>query len=81
VKGVVERGAGVCFVYSSESPAYFNYLTLLRRETRRARAQGRVRVHVLERTDHVFTPLAIQDVLVRAVRDWSLGFAGARPLS
>ena len=72
VKGLVERGAGVCFVYSSESPAYFNYLVLLRREMRRPRAKGRVRVQVLKQTDHVFTPLAVQDVLVETVRDWAL---------
>jgi hypothetical protein len=72
VSSLVERGAGLCFVYSSESPAYFNYLTLLRGAVRRARVDGRVRVQVLEDTDHVFTPLAVQDAVVRTIRDWAL---------
>jgi len=78
VKGIVDRGAGVCFVYSSESPAYFNYLVLLRRPLRRPRAERRVRVQVIEQTDHVFTPLAVQDVLVDTIRDWAVGL-GAGP--
>jgi hypothetical protein len=74
----VARGAALCFVYSSESPAYFNYLSLLRRELRRSRVAGRVRVQVLKQTDHVFTPLAVQDVLVQTIRGWALTF-GAEP--
>ena len=75
VRGLVDRGAGICFVYSSESPAYFNYLSLLRRELRRPRAAGRVRVQVLKQTDHVFTPLAVQEVLLRTIRDWAVTIA------
>ncbi|MFI5005848.1 MAG: hypothetical protein ACHQKZ_00355 [Solirubrobacterales bacterium] len=76
VRGLVDRGTGICFVYSSESPAYFNYLSLLRRELRRPRVAGRVRVQVLKQTDHVFTPLAVQDVLVQTIRGWALTFGG-----
>ena len=76
VRGLVDRGAGICFVYSSESPAYFNYLSLLRRELRRPRAAGRVRVQVLKQTDHVFTPLAVQDALVQTIRGWALSIGG-----
>jgi len=74
VRGLVDRGAGICFVYSSESPAYFNYLSLLRRELLRPLAAGRVRLQVLKQTDHVFTPLAVQEVLVQTIRDWALTF-------
>ena len=80
VQGLADRGAGICFVYSSESPAYFNYLTLLRRDLRRPLAKGRVQLQVLRQSDHVFTPLAVQDVLVQTIRDWPLTFgAGTTP--
>lgn len=80
VRGLVDRGAGMCLVYSSESPAYFNYLSVLRRDLRRPRAAGQVRVQVLKQTDHVFTPLAVQDVLVETIRGWALTFGGeSRP--
>jgi hypothetical protein len=78
VRGLVDRGAGICFVYSSESPAYFNYLSLLRRDMRRPRAAGRVRLQVLKQTDHVFTPLAVQEVLVHTIRDWAKSLGADR---
>jgi hypothetical protein len=76
VRGLVDRGAGICFVYSSESPAYFNYLSLLRRDLRRPLKAGRVQLQVLKQTDHVFTPLAVQDALVQTIRRWALTFGG-----
>lgn len=80
VRTLVDRGAGLCFVYSSESPAYFNYLSLLRRELGPARAAGRVRLRVLKRTDHTFTPLAVQEDLMKTVCDWALSFPPAARL-
>ena len=79
VHALVERGTGLCLIYSSESPAYFNYLSLLRRKLRPARAAGRVRLRVLKRTDHTFTPLDVQEELMRTVRDWALTLPGAAP--
>jgi len=66
---LVDRGTRLCFVYAATSPAYFNYRMLLRRTLGRAR-RGQVRVEVLHRTDHVFTPLDVQQRLIGVVRDW-----------
>lgn len=76
---LLDRHAPLCFVYSEGSPAYFNYLSILRRDVRRALRDGRARLHVLKRTDHVFTPLAAQDSLAAAVREWALAAAGRPP--
>ena len=76
VRGVLARGGELCFVYCAGSPAYFNYLSILRREVRGALREGRTRLHVLKRTDHVFTPLAVQEALTAAVREWALATAG-----
>lgn len=71
VRGLIQRGVNLCFVYSSGSPAYFNYLSLLRRELRRPVATGQARLRVLTRTDHVFTPMVAQERLVTSVREWA----------
>jgi len=73
---LLDRRAPLCFVYSAGSPAYFNYLSILRRDVRGALRDGRARLHVLKRTDHVFTPLAAQDSLAAAVREWAVAAAG-----
>ena len=77
VRGLLARGASLCFVYSAESPAYFNYLSLLRRELRRPLADGRVRLKVIRETDHVFTPLRAQRALTDAVTEWAESAAAA----
>jgi hypothetical protein len=69
---LVERGVRLCLVYAETSPAYYNYRVLLRRPLRRARP-GQVRVEVLRDTDHVFTPLDVQERLVEAIRQFCLG--------
>jgi len=66
VRALVEKKVDLCFVYAREGPAYHNWLVLLRREVRPAVRRGRARVLALARTDHVFTPLAAQDVASRA---------------
>jgi|RhiMetdeSRZDD1v2_1073273.scaffolds.fasta_scaffold28825_5 hypothetical protein len=76
---LLDRRASLCFVYSAGSPAYFNYLSVFRRHLRGALRDGRARLHVLERTDHVFTPLSAQDGLAAAIREWAL--AAGRPPS
>jgi pimeloyl-ACP methyl ester carboxylesterase len=71
VRRLVDRGTRLCLVYAATSPAYFNYRVLLRRPLRRAR-RDQVRLEVLHRTDHVFTPLDVQQRLVDVIRDWCL---------
>lgn len=71
-----EREIDVCFVYSADSPAYFNYRMVIRRKLRRVLGKGRVRVEVLRRTDHVFTPLAVQEDLLRRLEAWAVRLAG-----
>lgn len=76
VRRLVDRGVRLCLVYAETSSAYFNYRVLLRRPLRRARP-GQVRVEVLDRTDHAFTPLDVQQRFVDAISDWCSGLPGA----
>jgi pimeloyl-ACP methyl ester carboxylesterase len=80
VETLLARDVRLCLVYSSEGPAYFNYLQLLRKALRRALKKGQARLHVRRHTDHAFTPLAAQDFLMDAVSDWAAGF-GPAPVS
>jgi Serine aminopeptidase, S33 len=73
VRQLLERGVHLCFVYSVDSPAYFNYRTLLGREVGPALRSKRARLEVLRGTDHIFTPLAVQERLVEAVAGWARG--------
>jgi hypothetical protein len=75
VRGLLERDVRLCFVYSVESPAYFNYLTALRPRVRPFLRSGEARLVTFDRTDHVFSPHAVQDGVVAAVRAWAEGFS------
>ncbi len=78
LRRLVERGVDLCLVYSVDSPAYFNYQSLFRRAVYPALRAKRARLEVLRGTDHVFTPLAVQDRLVNALSDWARGVASSR---
>jgi hypothetical protein len=71
LRALVARRASILFVYSGDSPAYFNYRTLLAREMKPALRTGQARLEVLRNTDHVFTPLGVQDRLVDLLAAWA----------
>ncbi len=70
VDALVRRGVALYFAYSSESPAYVNYRSLLKERLAGEVSAGRARVLVVTRTDHVFTPLEAQRTLVAGIADW-----------
>lgn len=70
VDALVRRGVSLYFAYSSESPAYVNYRSLLKARLAGEVAAGRARVLAVAKTDHVFTPLAAQRALVGGIADW-----------
>jgi hypothetical protein len=71
LRALVSRPTSVCLVYSEMSPAYFNYRTLLAREMKPALRSGQARLEVLRNTDHVFTPVAVQDRLIELLTAWA----------
>ena len=76
-----ERGGALCLAYSAGNPAHYNFRTTLQREIGGLPA-GRLRVEVIEETDHVFTPLEAQRRLIDALCDWAGGqklAAGSSP--
>jgi hypothetical protein len=70
---LLDKGLRLSLTYSVESPAYFNYLTTLRPRVRPFLRDGRARLFVFDRTDHIFSPLAVQERFVEAIRSWAAG--------
>lgn len=67
-----DRGGVLCLVYSAGNPAHYHYRTVLRRQLEGVPAR-RLRVEVVDETDHVFTPLESQGRLIDALCDWAGG--------
>lgn len=82
LRSLVERGVHVCLLYSSDDhAAYYNYLVRLEKGLSPLRSTGRFRMELFQ-SDHGFTLLSNQELLVRVVRDWAQrvalhGFVGA----
>ncbi len=75
VRALVERGVQVCLLYSSDDhAAYHNYLVCLERGLSPLRSTGKLRVELLQ-SDHGFTLLSNQELLVRVMREWAQGVA------
>ncbi len=70
VRSLLERGVSLCFVYTGESPGYYNYLRFLRKKIRSLPRRDKVRVEYFSESDHVFTLLCNQRRLVSVVQEW-----------
>jgi hypothetical protein len=70
VRAFVERGGDVCFIYSAGSPAYYNYRRHLWRALSPLTTFGKVRVEFFSQSDHTYTLLTNQELLLRTLLDW-----------
>lgn len=73
IQSLADRGVSLCFVYTWDSPAYYNYRRMLRRRIDSWPRQGKVRVEYMNESDHIFTLLCSQRRLVNVVQDWARG--------
>jgi hypothetical protein len=67
---LIERGAELLLVYSEGSTALDTFRLLLENRLARLRSSGKLRIEIVERTDHVFTMLWSQDVLMDLIGQW-----------
>lgn len=70
LRSVLNRGTNLCFVYAEGSPAHFIYRSRIQKGIRDLVAQQKMQVISFEGTDHTFTPLSQQKMLVDAVCRW-----------
>lgn len=78
VKTALAREARLLFLYSHDSPAYYNYRTLLKGRLGEEIERGLTRLERIGGTDHAFTPLAAQEAVVASVCRWVDSVAESR---
>ena len=72
LRSLVAGGVKLLFVYS-EGTAVLEYFRMaLDKEIRKLRASEKVKVQIIQRTDHTFTLLRHQEELLGLVGDWAL---------
>lgn len=67
---LVERGVDLCLLYSGGSPAYFNYRKRLKGEMASLCSAGKLQLKFILGSDHIFTLLSNQELLVSELCDW-----------
>ncbi len=79
VRALADRGVGLLLVYTRDSPAQFNYRSLLDRPLRAWPSRDRVSVEHFDDSDHLFTLVTNQRRLVRLLTSWANGLSVAPP--
>lgn len=67
---LIKRGIHICFIYSQNGSAYYNYQKIFEEKVRSLPHPQRPRVEVLKDTDHLFTLMCHQEMLIHLIRDW-----------
>lgn len=76
VRALTSRGTDVFMLFTGRSPAFFRYSTAPRWRVRSWPSRGRLRVHHLRDTDHTFTLVKNQQLVVRLLTEWAVQAAG-----
>ncbi len=69
---LVARKVDVLLIYSDGSSAFDIYNLFLKKEFNRLNSSEQINVDILQQTDHIFTLLWSQKILVEMVHDWLL---------
>jgi pimeloyl-ACP methyl ester carboxylesterase len=67
---LTERGVDLLLVYAKGSPAFYNFVKH-RNLFREPISSRTLQVEVIEGTDHTFTPLSIQQHLMKVIENWA----------
>lgn len=67
---LIERGADLFLIYSEGSAALDSFRLLLEKSLSRLRSSGKLPVEIVEHTDHVFTLVWSQNILVDLIHQW-----------
>jgi pimeloyl-ACP methyl ester carboxylesterase len=72
LRALARRRVEMFFIYSGDGPAYYNYRVRLKPDMDALDFDGKLRLSLLEDSDHTFTLLESQEWLVDSVHDWTL---------
>lgn len=73
----IERGVDLLLVYAKGGPAYYNFVTH-KGQLHASMSSGKLQVEVIEHSDHLFTPLSVQEHLLQVVQNWMQAMAQNR---
>ena len=68
---MIERGVRLLLVYSEGDPGLDFFQMILGDEIHELTSNGKLKVEIIERVDHTFTPLSSQEHLLEAVGNWA----------
>lgn len=71
IRAAVARGASLLVLYGDGSPTLDVFESCCRRSVESPLLRGRLRLHVMKRTDHTFTLVSMQRELRKLVEDWA----------
>ncbi|NIR50923.1 alpha/beta fold hydrolase [candidate division KSB1 bacterium] len=71
---LIEREVDLCFIYSADGAASYNYRKIFEEKIQSLPQSQRPRVDVLNGTDHLFTLLCHQEMLIDLIKDWLYNF-------
>ena len=77
IEMIAGRDVKICLIYSAENAAYYNYRTLLEASLKPLLESGAIHLKYLDKSDHGFTLLYNQRILLETISDWTARlFAG-----
>lgn len=70
VKTLVEKGIKLLFIYSGGSPSYYNYQKKFKKRFLQLEAANLIKTQFLENSDHGFTLIHNQNILLQKIQQW-----------
>jgi len=68
---LLNRQVKLLFIYSDRSPAYYNYHSRVKKYLRKDNSAGNVRIELIKKSDHLFTQIEHQDMLINLIHTWT----------
>lgn len=78
VRTCIDRGVHLCFIYSGGSPAYYNYRRHLQKAFQPLTASGKLRLEFFSQSNHTYTLLCHQELLLHTLLDWAQSLVPSR---
>ena len=78
---LLKRKVNLCFICTETGAAYYNYQAIFEEEVERLPSDQRPCLEIVKDTDHLFTLLHHQEILVNIVRNWAGDFIRQKEFS
>jgi hypothetical protein len=72
-----EKNVNLCLVYYSGGPAHFNYTRNYAKTVDSLKKYDNIQINLVEDTDHLFSPLHVQKILLDTIYNWAVRSASS----